>query len=147
MASHVVSSFLLRVLALKTTFWMAWIFQQPIGGFYFTVSGANTRIKKEDTTWKAMKSWAAWARKCYNFLCTINFEVTWPFWKMWIYICQFSALLATTALLAILFSYNNSLSFFYWHRYFMVSYGLSLGARMRQKKNVYFPLKEDYNGP
>ena len=64
-----------------------------------------------------------------------------------IYICQFSALLATTALLAILFSYNNSLSFFYWHRYFMVSYGLSLGARMRQKKNVYFPLKEDYNGP
>ena len=80
MAFHVVSSFLLRVLASKTTFWMAWIFQQPIRCFYFMVSGANTRIKKEDTTWKAMKSWA---RKCYNFLCTINFEVTWPFWKMW----------------------------------------------------------------
>ena len=79
MAFHVVSSFLLRVLASKTTFWMAWIFQQPIRCFYFMVSGANTRIKKEDTAGKAMKSWA---RKCYNFLCTINFEVTWPFWKM-----------------------------------------------------------------
>ena len=80
MAFHVVSSFLLRVLASKTTFWMAWIFQQPIRCFYFMVSEANTRIKKEDTTWKAMKSWA---RKCYIFLCTINFEVTCPFWKMW----------------------------------------------------------------
>ena len=40
----------------------------------------NTRSKKEDTTWKAMKNLA---RKCYIFLCTINFEVTWPFWKMW----------------------------------------------------------------
>ena len=41
---------------------------------------ANTRNKKEDTTWKAMKNLA---RKCYIFLCTINFEVNWPFWKMW----------------------------------------------------------------
>ena len=80
MAFHMVCSFLLPVLASETTLWMAWIFQQPIGCFYFMVSGANTRIKKEDTTWMAMKSWA---RKCYNFLCTINFEVTWPFWKMW----------------------------------------------------------------
>ena len=23
-----------------------------------------------------------WTRKCFIFLCTINFEVTWPFWKM-----------------------------------------------------------------
>ena len=64
----------------KTPLWMAGIFQQPIRCFYFMVSVANTRINKEDTTWKAMKSWA---RKCYIFLCTINFEVTWPFWKMW----------------------------------------------------------------
>ena len=27
----------------------------------------------------------------------------------------------------------------------MVSYGLSLGARMRQKKNMHYPLLEDYN--
>ena len=80
MAFHVVSSFLLRVLASKTTLWMAGIFQQPIRCFYFMVFEANTHSKKEDTTWKAMKSWV---RKCYIFLCTINFEVTWPFWKMW----------------------------------------------------------------
>ena len=59
---------------------MAWIFQQPIRCFYFMVFEANTRRKKEDTTGKAMKSWV---RECYIFLCTINFEVTWPFWKMW----------------------------------------------------------------
>ena len=41
---------------------------------------ANTRNKKENTTWKAMKNWTI---KCYIFLCNINFEVTWPFWKMW----------------------------------------------------------------
>ena len=80
MAFHVVSSFLLRVLASKTTLWMAGIFQQPIRCFYFMVFEANTHSKKKDTTWKAMKSWV---RKCYIFLCTINFEVTWPFWKMW----------------------------------------------------------------
>ena len=79
MAFHVVSSFLLRVLASKTTLWMAGIFQQPIRCFCFMVFEANTRSKKEDTTWKAMKNWV---RKCYIFLCTINFEVTWPFWKM-----------------------------------------------------------------
>ena len=80
MAFHVVSSFLLRVLASKTTLWMAGIFQQPIRCFYFMVFEANTHSKKEDTTWKAMKNWV---RECYIFLCTINFEVTWPFWKMW----------------------------------------------------------------
>ena len=61
MASHVVSSFLLRVLASKTTFWMAWIFQQPIRCFYFMVSGANTRIKTNPIVWKPMKNWS---RKC-----------------------------------------------------------------------------------
>ena len=40
---------------------------------------ANTHRKKEDTTWKAMKSWV---RKCNIFLFTINFEVSWPFLKM-----------------------------------------------------------------
>ena len=80
MAFHVVSSILLRVLASKTTLWMAGIFQQPIRCFYFMVFEANTHSKKEDTTWKAMKSWV---RECYIFLCTINFEVTWTFWKMW----------------------------------------------------------------
>ena len=62
MAFHVVSSFLLRVLASKTTLWMARIFQQPISCFCFMVFEANTYSKKEDTTWKAMKSWV---RKCY----------------------------------------------------------------------------------
>ena len=90
MAFHVVCSFLLRVLASKSTLWMAEIFQQPIRCFYFMVSEANTRIKKEDTTWKAMKSWA---RKCYIFLCTINFEVTWSFWKM----CKVYALVNISA--------------------------------------------------
>ena len=80
MAFHVVSSFLLRVLASKTTLWMAGIFQQPIRCFCFMVFEANTRSKKEDTKWKAMKNWV---RECYFFLCTINLEVTWPFWKMW----------------------------------------------------------------
>ena len=79
MAFHVVSSFLLQVLASKITLWMAGIFQQPIRCFNFMVFEANTRSKMEDTTWKAMKSWA---RKCYIFLCTIKFEVTWPFWNM-----------------------------------------------------------------
>ena len=59
---------------------MAEIVQQPIRYFYFMVFEANTHSKKKDTTWKAMKSWV---RKCFIFLCTINFEVTWPFWKMW----------------------------------------------------------------
>ena len=46
MAFHAVSSFLLRVLASKTTLWMAGIFQQPIRCFYFMVFEANTRSKK-----------------------------------------------------------------------------------------------------
>ena len=41
---------------------------------------ANTRNKTEHTMWKGMENCA---RKWCLFLCTILFEVTWPFWKMW----------------------------------------------------------------
>ena len=55
MAFHVVSSFLLRVLASKTTLWMAGIFQQPIRCFYFMVFGtlASKRRTPHGRPWKA----------------------------------------------------------------------------------------------
>ena len=80
MAFHVVSSFLLRVLASKTIKQKHLIGCWKIQAIQKVVFEANTRNKKEDTTWKAMKNWT---RKCYIFLCTITFEVIWPSWKMW----------------------------------------------------------------
>ena len=80
MAFNVMSSFLLRVIASKTIKQKHLIGCWKIPAIQRVVFEANTRSKKEDTTWKAMKNLA---RKCYIFLCTINFEVTWPFWKMW----------------------------------------------------------------
>ena len=53
-----------------------WNFSTANQVLLFMVFEANTRSKKEDTTWKAMKSLV---RKCYIFMCTINFEVTWLF--------------------------------------------------------------------
>ena len=77
---HMVWSVLLRVLAQKTTFWLVEILWQPIRSFYSMVFEANTRNKTEHTMWKGMENCA---RKWCLFLCTILFEVTWPFWKMW----------------------------------------------------------------
>ena len=79
MAFHVVSSFLLRVLASKTIKQKHLIGCWKIPAIQRVVFEANTRNRKEHTTWKAMKNRA---RKCYIFLCTINFEVTLPFWKV-----------------------------------------------------------------
>ena len=41
---------------------------------------ANTRNKTEHIMWKGMENCA---RKWWVFLCTILFEVTWAFCKMW----------------------------------------------------------------
>ena len=79
MAFHVVSFFLLGVLASKTTLWMAGIFQQPIRCFCFMVFEANTHSKTEHTMWKGIENCA---RKWWLSLCTILFEVTWAFCKM-----------------------------------------------------------------
>ena len=81
MAFHVVLSFLLRVLASKTIKQKHLIGCWKIPAIQRVVFEANTRNRKEHTTSKAMKNRT---RKFYIFLCTINFEVTLPFWKMWI---------------------------------------------------------------
>ena len=70
----------LRVLALKTTFWLVESLWQPIRSFYSVVFEANTHNKMEHTIWKGMEN-CAW--KWCHFLCTILFEVTWAFCKMW----------------------------------------------------------------
>ena len=79
-AFHMVWSVLLQVLAQKTTFWLAEILWQPIRSFYSMVFEANTRNKTEHTMWKGMENCA---RKRCLFLCTILFQVTWAFYKMW----------------------------------------------------------------
>ena len=77
---HMVCSVLLRVLAQKTTFWLVEILWQPIRSFYSMVFEATTRNKMKHIMWKSMKNCA---RKWCLFLCTILFEVTWAFGKMW----------------------------------------------------------------
>ena len=64
----------------KTTFWLVEILYRPIRSFYLMVFEANTRNKTEHAMWKGMKNCA---RKWCIFLCTILFEVTWAFCKMW----------------------------------------------------------------
>ena len=76
---HMVWSVLLRVVAHKTTFWLVEILWQPIRSFYSMVFEATTRNKTEHTMWKGIENCA---RKWFLFLCTILFDVTWPFCKM-----------------------------------------------------------------
>ena len=68
-------------LAQKTTFWLVEILWQLIRSFYSMVFEANTRNKTEHNMWKVMEMCAT---KWCLFLCTILFEVTWAFGKMWI---------------------------------------------------------------
>ena len=77
---HMVWSVLLRVVAHKTTFWLVEILWQPIRSFYSMVFEATTRNKTEHTMWKGIENCA---RIWCLFMCTILFEVTWVFWKMW----------------------------------------------------------------
>ena len=80
MVFHVVWSVLFRVLAPETTFWTVEFLQQPIRRIHLVVFEANTRNKTNHTMWKGMQNCA---KKWFLFLCTILFEVTWAFWKMW----------------------------------------------------------------
>ena len=80
MPFHMVWSVLLRVLAQKTTFWLVEILWQPIRGFYSMVFDTNTRNKTDHTMWEGMENCA---RKRCLLLCTLLFQVTWAFWKMW----------------------------------------------------------------
>ena len=64
----------------------------------------------EDTSCRAMKNLA---RKCWIFLCTINFEVTWPFWKMWnenaLYLIS-----STTTISCVTFFNSATISALFW---------------------------------
>ena len=64
----------------KNTFWLVVILWQPIRSFYSMVLEANTRNKTEHTMWKGSENCAI---KWCLFLCTVLFEVTCAFSKMW----------------------------------------------------------------